>query len=134
LTQLFGILISIFFAFNGAMYNVAITYLSELYPTLIRSRALGFIFSIGKFASILSQLVFFNFASNQSLLFVPYYISIGFLIITLILVLFLPYETYNKSLDADLSKIDGEEIRKNENDEETQNFVNKAWVHQKYCK
>ena len=77
--------------------NISNSYSSEIYPTKIRSTAISFLYFISRIASGLSQFIFL-WLYNYGILF-PYYFSVGLLVLTVICIFLLPYETYNVPLD-----------------------------------
>jgi MFS family permease len=101
-TEQFYILYAIAASFMGAGNVLANSYASEVYPTKIRESALGFLYFASRLVTATSQ-VFYLWMFNNGIL-LPYQISFGLLIILLISIFLLPYETHGQPLDVDLSK------------------------------
>jgi putative MFS transporter len=102
-TSQFAILYAIGSSFMGAGMNLGNSYASEVYPTKIRGSAISFLYFISRIFVALSQVAYLWIYKGGILL--PYYISVGLIIILLIGIALLPYETYNKPLDIDHSKV-----------------------------
>lgn len=116
-TNLIGLLFALFFmllciafptafsVFFGFMligitmsFNINTTYTCEVYPTVVRDLSLGFLFSATRAGGFLSQIIYINVISYG--IWVPYYLTCGFIIINMLLVRSLPFETYGKPLDV----------------------------------
>jgi MFS family permease len=92
---------SLFFGLTQAFvdmgFNITSVYSCEVYPTKIRDTALGFLFFSTHLGGTLSQ--FFYLFINDFGIWIPYYVTIAFVIVNLSLTISLPYETYDKNLD-----------------------------------
>jgi MFS family permease len=89
-------------AFMGAGNSLATAYSGEIYPTKVRESAIGFLYFISRVASSLSQIIYDQFLKVDE--FFPYYISIGLIVVLLISILLLPFETNNRPLDERLRR------------------------------
>jgi putative MFS transporter len=86
-------------AFLQIVFNIIITYSCEIYPTKIRDYATGFLFFTTRIGGIISQFLFLYI--NNLGIWVPYYVSLGFILVNIFFIIMLPYETYGKPLDID---------------------------------
>ena len=84
--------------FISVSFTIVNSYTSEVYPTVIRDKALGIMFAGARMGGFLSQIIFLEL--NAINMYLPYYFSIGCNFICIFLVAFLPYETYNQPLDV----------------------------------
>jgi AAHS family 4-hydroxybenzoate transporter-like MFS transporter len=96
----FTLFIGLFFAFTSIAFNVNTTYSCEVYPTKIRDVAMGFLFFSTRVGGFLSQ--FFYLSMSNINKWLPYYFTILVVLINMIFVYMMPYETYGKPLDIDL--------------------------------
>jgi MFS family permease len=81
--------------------NISNTYASELYPTKIRNIALSFLLFVGRNMTGFSQVIFVWLFEVNILL--PYYVAFMCLLVGVVSILLLPYETAHHDLDGDLS-------------------------------
>jgi MFS family permease len=106
----FAVIYGIGTAFMSAGSNLNSSYSSEVYPTKVRESALSFFYFISRIMTALAQVVYLYVFELG--IYVPYYFSIGFLVILIAAIFLLPYETHNKQLDEDLSVYDEESFVK----------------------
>jgi len=114
-TQYFGFIFNLNFMLIGMYFTIITTYSAEVYPTIIRERALGVLFVCTRVGGIISQIIYP--ALGNIYLFAPYYLNLVFVALLLILVFFLPYDTYQMQLDQDYQnnkKYDEDELLNNE--------------------
>ncbi|CAN7977654.1 unnamed protein product [Ixodes persulcatus] len=88
---------------NGALFRVQ---LSETYPTVVRSVAMGFCLTAGRLGSVLAP--FFNDLGDATLPWVPNVLAAVLAVVSACLVVFLP-ESFQKVLEDTFTK---EEKRK----------------------
>jgi len=98
--QNFGLFMAFFFVVNTIVYNVSITYTTEVYPTVIREKALSFMFGIMQVGGVFSQVIFMKLAELSNI-FLPYELSIFIVGVSSIAIYMLPFETYGEDLDTD---------------------------------
>jgi hypothetical protein len=107
LSTLFSNNFSIFLGFSLAFITIPFTvsaiYASEIYNTYIRDQGVGFLCLFRFLGGLLAQL--FYLYINRITKFMPYYFTMFLLIIAAILSRLLPYETYGKPLDQDMSNL-----------------------------
>ena len=114
----FTSLISFWFAlsyiFISISYTIVNTYTAEVYPTMIRDKALGVMFTAARIGGFLSQIIFIELINLH--LFLPYYFSMVVSLICICLIYCLPYETYGLPLDkcGDENNLIQESENKNE--------------------
>jgi MFS family permease len=106
---------SLFFGLTQAFLDMGFTistvYSCEVYPTKIRDRAMGFLYFCTRLGGTLSQFLYLFL--NDFGIWIPYYVTIAFVIVNLTLTISLPYETYGKNLDFEYeSKNEGSVIDK----------------------
>lgn len=85
------------YIFISISYTIVNTYTTEVYPTMIRDKALGVMFTAARLGGFLSQIIFIELINLH--LFLPYYFSMVVSFICVCLVYCLPYETYGVPLD-----------------------------------
>lgn len=104
----FSVFIGICWAFVGVSFNVSTAYSCEIYPTKIRDTAIGFLFALTRFGGFISQYLFLGL--NSLGVMIPYYICVGVLVFSIVIVFLLPYETYGTPLDYDHRKNDANDL------------------------
>jgi MFS family permease len=102
--DMFGLIFGFYGAFAGISFNITSTYSAEIYPTRVRDLALGFLFSMTRIGGFVSQILYITFHNAGT--WVPFYITSGVLVIYIVLVFFLPIETYKRPLDSHISNED----------------------------
>ncbi len=98
----FSILYGISYSLMTMGNNINNSYASEVYPTKVRNIALGYLYFLSRIMAGVFQFVYlwiFDFGA-----LVPYYLSAGMMVILVLAIVILPYETYNQPLDKDLNK------------------------------
>jgi len=86
-------------AFLGISFNINGAYSSEVYPTKIRDHVVGMLFAFTRLGGFVSQFLFIDLYALG--IFVPYIFTCLFLIVNILLIWALPYETFGKQLDND---------------------------------
>lgn len=86
-------------AFVGISFNINGAYSSEVYPTKIRDHVVGMLFAFTRLGGFLSQFLFIDLYALG--IFVPYIFTSMFLLVNILLIWSLPYETFGKPLDDD---------------------------------
>lgn len=110
--------------FASIVFNIILSYTTEVYPTIIRDIAVGFLLSVTRFAGFLSQFVFLPLLTVNTI--APYILALVLALLMAVLSFLLPYETYGHSLDDDMSKdIDDKVDMKELHNEETTKLINK---------
>ena len=84
---------------NGVGNYISYAYANEIYPTKIRSSAVATLLCISRIMSGLSQFVFLYL--NDFGPFVVYWLAVVLLVILVIAISVLPYETCDKQLDEE---------------------------------
>ena len=91
--------------------NVLITYIVEIYPTMLRDTSSGFLLMIYRLSCLISQFLYLGlFEIHYKIV---YYLSTILLLLGVIATLILPFESVNKPLDI---QYEAEKIRLVEND------------------
>lgn len=109
---------------NTLVFNTAITYTSEIYPTYIRDYSSGVMNCLGNFGAMLSQplYILYNYLGIK----VPYAFTACFSVFTCVFFFLLPVETRGTELDYDDSLKEEEENKEKEgNLEENHDFIRK---------
>jgi MFS family permease len=96
----FEIHFGLYMAFNAIAFNVNTTYSCEIYPTRIRDIAIGFLFFLSKIGAGVSQFMYIWLHTLD--LWAPYHVTTAFCALSVILIFFLPIETYGRPLDVDI--------------------------------
>jgi AAHS family benzoate transporter-like MFS transporter len=100
----------LFMATNAIAFNVNNTYSCEIYPTRIRDVAIGFLFFISKIGGGVSQFLYIWLHTQG--LWIPYHVTTALCLSSVVLVFFLPIETFGRPLDADVVNSTDEECEK----------------------
>jgi MFS family permease len=96
----FEILFGLYGAFAGMSFNITSTYSCEIIPTKIRDLAMGYFFFITRFGGFFSQILYLYL--HHIGLWVPYHTTTALVGIYIILVFFLPIDTYHRPLDTEI--------------------------------
>jgi len=84
-------------AFVGIAFNINGAYSSEVYPTKIRDHIVGILFAFTRLGGFTSQFLYLDLYSLG--IFIPYFITLLFMFVNILLIWTLPYETFGKPLD-----------------------------------
>lgn len=125
LAAVFCLMVPIFpkftFAFMGLYYFflifaciVGVTYTSEIYPTVMRDTAAGFLSSVAFLFGSLAHLLFIHLFYKSMV--IPFYVMSGVATIAAILTIFIPIETNQQPVDVQINKL----IKKDKKLEEEQ--------------
>jgi len=98
----FAVFFGIYSAVQGIAFNISTTYSCEVYPTKMRDHAIGFLFSCTRVGGFISQILYLYLNSIGT--WIPYYASSIFLVINIILVFLLPYDTHGMPLDKEITR------------------------------
>jgi sugar phosphate permease len=99
-------------------FTISAIYAAEIFNTRIRDQAVGLLCLFRYLGALLAHLCFFFI--NRISLFMPYYFTLLLLAVAAVFSFFLPYETYGKPLDQDMTTVpvfpnkDKDETRKME--------------------
>jgi len=74
------------------------SYMCEVFPTALRDTAVGFFTGMSRIMSLLAIYIFYGFSIHN--IFAGYVYAIVVLAVALISAIFLPFETYGKTLDS----------------------------------
>jgi hypothetical protein len=99
LSDEFSLLYGISYSLMTIGNNINNSYASEVYPTKVRNIALGYLYFSSRVMAGIFQFVYlwiFDFGP-----LVPYYLSCGLMVILVLAIILLPYETHNQPLDKD---------------------------------
>jgi MFS family permease len=94
----------LFLALVSVAFDINTSYTCEVYPTKIRDKAVGFMYFFTRIGGFISQYLYLYL--NSIGIWIPYYATIVFILVNIILIIFLPFETYGKPLDIDFEKED----------------------------
>jgi SP family sugar:H+ symporter-like MFS transporter len=97
----FSLFLGIALSFLKGPSTLTIVYAGEVYNTIVRDKAVGFMSFFRSIGGLLSQIIYLELRKIQ--LFVPYYFTISILFIAIVLIYLLPYETSGVALDQDHS-------------------------------
>jgi MFS family permease len=92
----------LFLALVSVTFDINSSYSCEVYQTKIRDRAVGFMFFSTRVGGVITQFLYLYL--NSFGIWIAYYATIGFILVNLVLIFFLPFETYGKPLDIDFEK------------------------------
>jgi MFS transporter, SP family, arabinose:H+ symporter len=115
--KFFSIFLGLSLSFITIPLTVSVIYASEIYMTSLRDKAVGFLCLFRYLGGFLAQL--FYLIINKITLFMPYYLTLMFISIAVVLTYILPYETHSKPLDAELAILTGN----NDGDKEEKQFL-----------
>jgi sugar phosphate permease len=99
----FSIFLGLSLAVITIPFTISAIYASEIYNTIIRDQAVGFLCLFRFLGGLLAQL--FYLYINRITLFMPYYFTMSLLTLGAALAFLLPYETYRQPLDMDMSSL-----------------------------
>jgi MFS family permease len=91
---------SLFFGFSAMSMNVNSTYSCEVYPTKVRDLAIGFLFFATRLGGFISQILYIYL--HHWGIWVPYHVTNVLCLVTVVLVFFLPIETFGRPLDQEI--------------------------------
>jgi len=95
----FTYFIAFFNIFTCLVLTVSDTFPLEIYPTKIREKSVGLLFTFKRICSFTSN-IFFAYLNSHSNIFLPYYVSFGLILFLMISAFFINYESYGKELDS----------------------------------
>jgi hypothetical protein len=122
--QNFSVLIGLFCFFSGASYNILSSYSCEVYPTRLRDQAMGFMYGCTMLGGALAQLFYIQL--NNLYVFAPYYFTAGLMVIYILLIYLLPFETYGVPLDVDITHTKYEDVEFTRDEEKTPLIMNQS--------